>query len=167
MRKLKKYKSTKFMAKDSHYDADAADFAVAFIESLCHTKGTWAGKPFELIAYEGQIIRDSYQRCGTTVAVAKELGISQATAARMREKELEAERLRGESQRQETAIGELESQAAVLRTSITHNTENAARIREEITKRESREESLTQQTEQLRRRLEETGDQLKKLSSNR
>jgi len=33
-------------------------------------------------AYEGQIIRDSYHRCGTTVAVAKELGISQATAAR-------------------------------------------------------------------------------------
>lgn len=33
-------------------------------------------------AYEGQIIRDSYRRCGTTVAVAKELGISQATAAR-------------------------------------------------------------------------------------
>ena len=33
-------------------------------------------------AYEAQIIRDSYHRCGTTVAVAKELGISQATAAR-------------------------------------------------------------------------------------
>ncbi|MEG1988093.1 MAG: sigma 54-interacting transcriptional regulator [Oscillibacter sp.] len=33
-------------------------------------------------AYERQIIQDSYQRCGTTVAVAKELGISQATAAR-------------------------------------------------------------------------------------
>ena len=33
-------------------------------------------------ALEGQIIRDSYRRCGTTVAVAKELGISQATAAR-------------------------------------------------------------------------------------
>ncbi len=33
-------------------------------------------------AYEGQIIRESYQRCGTTVAVARELGISQATAAR-------------------------------------------------------------------------------------
>ena len=56
MRKLKKYKSTKFMAKDSHYDADAADFAVAFIESLCHTKGTWAGKPFELIDWQEQII---------------------------------------------------------------------------------------------------------------
>ena len=33
-------------------------------------------------AYEGQIIRESYRRWGTTVAVAKELGISQATAAR-------------------------------------------------------------------------------------
>ena len=33
-------------------------------------------------AYEGQIIRESYGRCGTTVAVAKELGVSQATAAR-------------------------------------------------------------------------------------
>ena len=49
MRKLKKYKPTKFRAKDSRYDKDAADFAVMFIESLCHTKGTWAGKPFELI----------------------------------------------------------------------------------------------------------------------
>ena len=33
-------------------------------------------------AYEAEIIRESYQRCGTTVAVARELGISQATAAR-------------------------------------------------------------------------------------
>ena len=33
-------------------------------------------------AYEGQIIRESYHRCRTTVAVAKDLGISQATAAR-------------------------------------------------------------------------------------
>ena len=37
------------MAKTSHYDKASADYAVAFIESLCHTKGTWAGKPFELI----------------------------------------------------------------------------------------------------------------------
>lgn len=52
MRKLKKYKPTKFKAKDSHYDSDAADFAVMFIESLCHTKGTWAGKSFELIDWQ-------------------------------------------------------------------------------------------------------------------
>lgn len=49
MRKLKKYKPTEFKAKDSQYCKEVADFAVAFIESLCHTKGTWAGKPFELI----------------------------------------------------------------------------------------------------------------------
>lgn len=33
-------------------------------------------------AYESQIIQDAYRRLGTTVAVARELGISQATAAR-------------------------------------------------------------------------------------
>ena len=31
MRKLKKYKSTQFVAKGSYYDKDAEDFAVAFI----------------------------------------------------------------------------------------------------------------------------------------
>ncbi|MBE6102381.1 MAG: hypothetical protein E7200_09875 [Selenomonas ruminantium] len=40
MRKLTDYTPTKFMAKDSRYDADAADYAVGFIECLCHTKGT-------------------------------------------------------------------------------------------------------------------------------
>lgn len=35
-----------------------------------------------LEAYEGRIIREAYRRCGTSVAVAKELGISQPTAAR-------------------------------------------------------------------------------------
>lgn len=60
IRKLKKYKPTKFMAKDSHYDKQAADFAVMFIESLCHTKGTWAGKNFELMDWQEQIIRDVF-----------------------------------------------------------------------------------------------------------
>ena len=60
MRKLKKYKPTKFKAKDSVYDKEAADFAVSFIECLCHTKGTWAGKPFELIDWQEQIIRDVF-----------------------------------------------------------------------------------------------------------
>ncbi len=31
-----------------------------FIESLCHTKGTWAGKPFTLIDWQEQIIRDIF-----------------------------------------------------------------------------------------------------------
>ncbi|MEG1447644.1 MAG: terminase, partial [Ruthenibacterium sp.] len=60
MRKLKKYLPTKFKAPDSVYSKPAADYAVAFIESLCHTKGTWSGKPFELIDWQEQIVRDVF-----------------------------------------------------------------------------------------------------------
>jgi phage terminase large subunit-like protein len=60
LRKLKNYKPTKFKSKDSYYDKEYADFAVAFIESLCHTKGTWAGKRFELMDWQEQIIRDLF-----------------------------------------------------------------------------------------------------------
>ncbi len=60
MRKLKKYTPTKFKARDSVYDKDAADYAVNFIEFLYHTKGTWAGQPFELIDWQERIIRDVF-----------------------------------------------------------------------------------------------------------
>ena len=60
MRKLKKYKPTRFMAEDSHYDKSEADFAVNFIENLCHTKGTWARKKFLLMDWQEQIIRDVF-----------------------------------------------------------------------------------------------------------
>ena len=36
----------------------------------------------QLEEFEGRIIRESYLRCGTSVALARELGISQPTAAR-------------------------------------------------------------------------------------
>lgn len=90
MRKLKKYKPTKFMAKASHYDKDAADYAVMFIESLCHTKGTWAGKPFELIDWQEQIIRDlfgvlkpnGYRQFNTAyIEIPKKQGKSELAAA--------------------------------------------------------------------------------------
>ena len=90
MRKLKKYKPTKFKAKDSRYDKDAADFAVMFIESLCHTKGTWAGKPFELIDWQEQIIRDvfgtlkpnGYRQFNTAyIEIPKKMGKSELAAA--------------------------------------------------------------------------------------
>ena len=48
------------MAKDSVYDEKLADYAVNFIECLCHTKGTWAGKPFKLMDWQEQIIRDLF-----------------------------------------------------------------------------------------------------------
>ena len=74
MRKLKSYKPTEFMAKGSHYDKAAADYAVTFIEQLKHTKGEWYDRPFELIDWQEKIIRDIF---GTL----KENGFRQFTTA--------------------------------------------------------------------------------------
>ena len=87
---MKRYKPTAFKAKDSHYDKAAADFAVAFIENLCHTKGTWAGKPFLLLDWQEQIIRDlfgilkpnGYRQFNTAyVEIPKKNGKSELAAA--------------------------------------------------------------------------------------
>ncbi len=90
MRKLKKYAPTKFKAKDSVYNRELADYAVSFIECLCHTKGTWAGKPFELIDWQEQIIRDlfgilkpnGYRQFNTAyIEIPKKQGKSELAAA--------------------------------------------------------------------------------------
>ena len=90
LRKLKRYKATKFKAKDSKYSKAAADYAVNFIECLCHTKGTWAGKPFELIDWQEQIIRDifgtlkpnGYRQFNTAyIEIPKKQGKSELAAA--------------------------------------------------------------------------------------
>ncbi len=90
MRKLKKYKPTKFMADDSVYDKASADYAVAFIEALKHTKGIWAGKPFDLIDWQEQIVRDlfgilkpnGYRQFNTAyVEIPKKQGKSELAAA--------------------------------------------------------------------------------------
>mgnify|MGYP003095451103 FL=1 len=90
IRKLKKYTPTPFMAKGSHYDKALADYAVSFIQCLCHTKGTWAGKPFELIDWQEQIIRDlfgtlkpnGYRQFNTAyIEIPKKQGKSELAAA--------------------------------------------------------------------------------------
>lgn len=90
VRKLKKYKPTKFMADTSRYDKNLADYAVMFIEHLCHTKGTWAGKPFELIDWQEQIIHDlfgvikknGYRQFSTAyIEIPKKQGKSELAAA--------------------------------------------------------------------------------------
>lgn len=78
------------MAKDSHYDKAAADYAMDFIRCLSHTKGTWAGKPFELIQWQEQIIRDvfgilkpnGYRQFNTAyIEIPKKMGKSELAAA--------------------------------------------------------------------------------------
>ena len=90
LRKLTGYKPTKFMAENAHYDKAAADYAVGFIECLCHTKGTWAGKPFELIDWQERIIRDlfgilkpnGYRQFNTAyIEIGKKNGKSELAAA--------------------------------------------------------------------------------------
>lgn len=54
------YQPSPFMLPTSHYDEKKADRAVAFIENLKHTKGKWAGKPFLLLPWQEQIIRDLF-----------------------------------------------------------------------------------------------------------
>jgi len=90
IRKLKKYRPTKFMAKTSHYDGYAADVVVAFIEQLKHTKGEFYKQPFELIDWQEQIIRDifgilkpdGYRQFTTAyIEVPKKCGKSELAAA--------------------------------------------------------------------------------------
>ena len=90
LRKLENYTPTRFMAADSTYSKQMADYAVNFIECLCHTKGTWAGKPFELIDWQEQIIRDifgtlkpnGYRQFNTAyVEIPKKMGKSELAAA--------------------------------------------------------------------------------------
>ena len=66
------------------------DYAVMFIEILCHTKGTWARKPFELIDWQEQIIRDifgvlkpnGYRQFNTAyIEIPKKQGKSELAAA--------------------------------------------------------------------------------------
>ena len=78
------------MAKDSIYNKDVADYAVNFIECLSHTKGKWSGKPFELIDWQEQIIRDvfgtikpnGYRQFNTAyIEIPKKQGKSELAAA--------------------------------------------------------------------------------------
>ena len=78
------------MAKGSHYSKEEADFAVAFIENLKHTKGTWYDEPFELIDWQEQIIRDifgtikanGYRQFNTAyIEIPKKQGKSELAAA--------------------------------------------------------------------------------------
>ena len=58
--RLTNYTPTPFMLPTSHYDKAKADRAVRFIENLRHTKGKWDGKPFWLLPWQEQIIRDIF-----------------------------------------------------------------------------------------------------------
>lgn len=78
------------MLPTSRYDRETADRVVSFINLLKHTKGEWAGKPFDLIDWQEQIVRDlfgilkpnGYRQFNTAyIEIAKKQGKSELAAA--------------------------------------------------------------------------------------
>lgn len=78
------------MLPTSHYDKKRADHAVFFIEQLKHTKGIWSGKPFKLLDWQENLIRNifgiikknGYRQFNTVyVEIGKKNGKSELAAA--------------------------------------------------------------------------------------
>jgi phage terminase large subunit-like protein len=85
------YKPTPLMLPTSHYDKRRADWAVKFIQTkLVHDKGKWEKKPFTLMPWQEQIVRDIFgivradgfrQFRTAYVEIAKKNGKSELAAA--------------------------------------------------------------------------------------
>jgi chromosome segregation protein len=73
----------------------------------------------------------------------------------MREKDVEAERVRAEVGRMESRANEYENTIALLKNDIKNNSENAGRIRAELDQQEGREGSLAGQIAERQARLDE------------
>ncbi|WP_295692780.1 chromosome segregation protein SMC [uncultured Oscillibacter sp.] len=74
---------------------------------------------------------------------------------KMREKDLEAERIRADSAALEEKIREKESAAAVLESTVAHNRENIDRAQTELAEAESRSGGLARQAEEQEARVAE------------
>ncbi|MGO5022718.1 chromosome segregation protein SMC [Lawsonibacter sp. LCP25S3_G6] len=100
------------------------------------------------------------QREEVRVAQEKAYAAAEQFSQQMREKDVEADRLRFELQGRQARMNELESAIAVLQSNIAHNQESAQRIRADLEQQEGREGSLSAQIEQRRERLCEIEQQL-------
>ncbi len=101
-------------------------------------------------------------RCREEVRISQEKAYAAAEqfSEAMREKDVEADRLRFAIQGRQARANELESAIAVLKSSIRHNLESAQRIRADLEQQEGREGSLSEQIAQRRDRLSEIEAQL-------
>ena len=100
------------------------------------------------------------QREEVRVAQEKAYAAAEQFSQQMREKDVEADRLRFELQGRQARMNELESAIAVLQSNIAHNQESAQRIRADLEQQEGREGSLSAQIEQRRERLAEIEQQM-------
>ena len=101
----------------------------------------------------------------TQIELEKCYAQSEQLQERMREKDLEVDRLRQEVRSRETAVGELESAIAVLKSSIQNNEQNTGRIRQELAHKEGREEHLANQIRERRARIDKAAAEIAALKS--
>ncbi|MCI8303368.1 MAG: chromosome segregation protein SMC, partial [Lawsonibacter sp.] len=94
------------------------------------------------------------------IAQEKAYAAAERYSQEMRNRDVEADRLRFEMQGRQARANELESSVAVLKSSIQHNLESAQRIQADLEQQEGREGSLSEQIAQRRERLAEIEEQL-------
>ena len=93
------------------------------------------------------------QRDDTNRAVEQLYADVERYTEQMREKELQAERMRAEQTELEGRIHGSESEISLLRNDMKNNSENAQRIREELEQQEGRAGSIAEQIAERRNRL--------------
>ena len=87
------------------------------------------------------------------ITVEKLYAASERLAEQMREKDMEADRLRFEMQGGEARANELESAIAILKTNIRNNEANALRIQQELEQKAGREGNLAAQIQERKVRI--------------
>ena len=107
------------------------------------------------------------QREETQKEVERLYALTESLADGMREKDMEAEKLRFATMQREADANELESAIAVLKTHIENNLENARRIREELEQQAGRAGSIGSQIEERKARLAELDEKMDVLTARR
>ncbi len=97
------------------------------------------------------------QRDGAREAVERLYAESGALAGQMRDKDIEAEELRGKQSGLDEQVHSCENSIALLKNDIKNNSENAQRIRQELEQQEGRAGSIAAQIEERRGRLDQIG----------
>ena len=97
------------------------------------------------------------QRDEAREAVERLYAESGALAEQMRDKDIEAEELRGRQSGLDEQVHSCENSIALLKNDIKNNSENAQRIRQELEQQEGRAGSIAAQIEERRGRLDQIG----------
>ncbi|MCI9548874.1 MAG: chromosome segregation protein SMC [Oscillospiraceae bacterium] len=100
------------------------------------------------------------QRDGARDEVERLYAQSAALAEQMRDKDIQAEELRGKQSGMDEQVHSCENSIALLKRDIKNNSENAQRIRQELEQQEGRAGSIAAQIQDGRARLDQIGREM-------